>query len=131
MEKKVINIIKILSVIVIIIGILISFSNISYATGGMSDVTDILKNDKWSPKVEDSATFNSKVKTIISIIRYIGIIVSVVSLMIMGIKYMFSSVEEKANYKQSMYPWLIGAIMVFAITTIPGFIYELITNMKI
>ena len=37
---------------------------------------------------------------------------------IIGVKYMFGSVEQKAEYKSSLIPWLIGAAMVFGITRI-------------
>ena len=36
----------------------------------------------------------------------------------MGIKYMLGSVEEKADYKKDMIPYLIGAVLLFAITVI-------------
>ena len=37
---------------------------------------------------------------------------------------MVGSVEEKAEYKESMKPYLIGAVLVFTGTLIPQIIYE-------
>lgn len=51
---------------------------------------------------------------IVSIIKNIAIVVSVAVILILGIKYMMGSAEEKADYKKTMIPYFIGAIMVFA-----------------
>ena len=48
----------------------------------------------------------------------IATIVSILTIAIIGVKYMFGSVEQKAEYKTSLIPWLIGAAMVFGITRI-------------
>ena len=50
---------------------------------------------------------------IVSVIRTLGIIVSVIVLLIIGIKYMVGSVEERADYKTSMKPYLIGVLIFF------------------
>lgn len=63
-------------------------------------------------------------KTIIGLIRGAGTVVSVIVLIIIGIKYMLGSVEEKATYKQTLMPYLIGAVFVFGITTILPIIIE-------
>ena len=56
--------------------------------------------------------------SIIGIVQFVGTFASVIVLIILGIKYMLGSVEEKAEYKKTMWPYLIGAILVFATTTI-------------
>ena len=43
--------------------------------------------------------------------------------MTIGIKYMLGSVEEKAKHKQTLMPYLIGAVLVFSETTIPQILY--------
>ena len=55
---------------------------------------------------------------IIGIITTIGIIISVLVLVILGIKYMIGSASEKAEYKKTMIPYLIGAILIFAASSI-------------
>lgn len=54
----------------------------------------------------------------------IGSIVSVLALVIIGIKYMMGSVEEKAEYKTKMIYYIIGAILVFAISNISVMLYN-------
>lgn len=59
---------------------------------------------------------------IIGGIQLIGSIVSVIALIMLGIKYMVGSVEEKAEYKEAMMPYIIGAVMLFTITNLLGII---------
>ena len=51
---------------------------------------------------------------------------SVVALMIIGVKYMLGSVEEKAEYKKTMRPYVIGAFMLFGITNLLGILVSVI-----
>lgn len=55
---------------------------------------------------------------IATIIRNVGIVLAVVILMILGIKYMMGSAEEKAEYKKTMIPYIVGALLLFAASTI-------------
>lgn len=67
--------------------------------------------DANSAKKIEGAT--SKILTTIS---NVGIVVAVIMLAIIGIKYMIGSVEEKAQYKEDMLPYVIGAFILFSIT---------------
>jgi len=50
---------------------------------------------------------------IVGVIKVIGIFVAVAALMIVGVKYMMGSAEEKAEYKKVMIPYIIGALLLF------------------
>ena len=65
---------------------------------------------------------------VLGVINTIGVVISVVVLMTLGIKYMLGSVQEKAEYKKALLPYLIGAILLFAATTIPNIIYKISTS---
>lgn len=67
-------------------------------------------------------------KKIVGIIRAAGIIISVIMLMVIGIKYMMGSAEEKADYKKSLMPYVVGAVLLLAASTISGFIYNMVTG---
>ena len=73
---------------------------------------------------DDAVEVVEKVGWILGAIRNISMVVSVIVLMIIGIKYMIGSVEEKANYKATMMPYVIGCVMAVAGTTIVSFIYD-------
>lgn len=77
---------------------------------------------------EDTTIVFSKVGVILGAIRNISVVVSVIALMIIGLKYIFGSVEEKADYKKSMLPYVIGCILAAAGTTIVSFIYNSING---
>ena len=64
--------------------------------------------------------------TILGIIRVFGIVASVAVLMVLGIKYMLGSVEEKAEYKKSLPIYFIGCFLVFGISAFLNVIYNLI-----
>lgn len=76
------------------------------------------------PTVKESEEITQKVGVIIGAVRNISAIVAVITIMIIGIKYMLGSVEEKANYKATMMPYVIGCVMAVAGTTLISFIYE-------
>ena len=61
---------------------------------------------------------------IVGFIQVIGTIISVAMLTVIGIKYVLGSAEEKAEYKKSLKPYLIGAILIFGFSNITQWIYE-------
>lgn len=63
-------------------------------------------------------------------IQSIGIIGSVIALMILGIKYMTSSVEEKANLKNSIPTYIFGATLIVIIPVIANFIYSVMQDIN-
>ena len=73
---------------------------------------------------EDTKVVTEKAGKILGTISTIGIVISVLTSMILGIKYMFGSVEEKADYKKTLIPITIGIIMISAIFTIVDIIYS-------
>ena len=66
---------------------------------------------------------------IIQIISTIGSIVSVIILVVLGIKYMMGSAEEKAEYKKTLMPYIIGAALVFAASSIAGMVFSFTSNL--
>lgn len=109
-RKKVIFILIIFIMINLIFGMCV---DAAFITSGW------ISPDSYKPGAMQNA---DKVKNIgnniIGIIQFLGSFVSVITLVILGIKYMLGSVEEKAEYKKTMWPYLLGAIMIFGITNI-------------
>ena len=67
---------------------------------------------------------------IIGILQTIGVVLSVVILVILGIKYMMGSAEEKAEYKKTMIPYIVGAAFIFLAPTIANVVYTFLTSSK-
>ena len=51
-------------------------------------------------------------------------------LVVLGIKYMMGSAEEKAEYKKTMIPYVVGAILIFLAPMIANMIYTLVQLAK-
>ena len=79
----------------------------------------------------DTTVITTKASKITSTIGVIGIIVSVVTLILIGIKFMTGSIEEKAEYKKSMIPYLIGVFIFLTITQLLNIIVKIIDGTDI
>lgn len=79
---------------------------------------------------EDINKITDRANSIIGVIVTVGVVISVVTLAILGIKYMIGSVEERAEYKKSMLPYLIGSILLFAASTVVGIIGTIVQNIN-
>ncbi len=80
------------------------------------------KPDELS-NVETELIFN-KTGIILAAIRNISIVTSVIVLMVIGVKYILGSVEEKASYKETMVPYIIGCILATSGIVIVSYIYN-------
>lgn len=91
--------------------------------------TEKFDPDEWEPnKVESSDTVNRRVGKVLGAIRNFGIIVSVISFMIIGVKTMVGSINDKAEYIESLPSHIIGVFILLACTTIPSIIYNIASN---
>ena len=63
---------------------------------------------------------------VLGIIQIVGTLITFMVLMILGIKYMMGSVEEKSEYKRSMLPYVIGVVLLFGAVNIAAAIYDVV-----
>ena len=80
------------------------------------------------PTYEDEAGLTNVGQQIISIISTVAIVISVIVLLIIGIKYMMGSASEKAEYKKTMIPYLVGAVIIFGAGAIAQVVVNLATS---
>ena len=82
--------------------------------------------------VEDGITYTDdagiggiggKIANTISII---AVVVAIIVLLVLGIKYMIGSASEKAEYKKTMIPYIVGAVLVFGAGSIVGVVVNLL-----
>ena len=111
---------RIICAVVIALTVIVSLCNVCMAI----EVTDIKPNTKVQ-----STNLTNICSNIAGIIRNVGIVLAVVILMILGIKYMVGSAEEKADYKKSMIPYLVGAIILFGAAGIAQVVVSLSGNL--
>ena len=83
-----------------------------------------------NPKKDNVGQVTELGNQIIGIVQVVGTIVAVVALLILGIKYMMGSAEEKAEYKKVMLPYVIGLILLFAGVNIVAMLVSWAQNVK-
>lgn len=100
---------------------------------GVSSFAEPLKPSEIRPP-EGEINGQNEIKGIggqlVGIFQTVGVVVAVVILLVLGIKYMMGSAEEKADYKKSMIPYIVGAILIFAASTVTNVVYELAMGLQ-
>lgn len=86
------------------------FHDVISDTNYYTQINDINSSD--AQRVEET------ISKVLSIITNIGMIVSVIIPAVIGVKYMIGSVEERAEYKKDMIPYLVGSVLIFGISII-------------
>lgn len=114
---------KIFSLIIILI---ILLTNFTIAT--TDDPTNIGSFLAESTSVTDDA--GSVLNSVLSIIQVIGISMAVIMLMGLGIKYMVSSVSDRAEIKKHLVVYVAGAIMLFGASGIVEIIKQFSKNVN-
>ena len=109
---------KILAIILMVMMVLTVLMGTTVQATEESD-SGTTVNKLFNPQVTpDTEGITNVGGTIVNIITTIGIIVAVVVLLILGIKYLMGSASEKAEYKKTMIPYLVGAILIFGASAI-------------
>lgn len=114
MEKKTKIAIKILYVMLFLAIISFSINSVSLAVITPSQVT------ATDPSNNDIQDFGGK---ILGIVQTIGVVVAVIIIVVVGVKYLMGSAEEKAEYKKTMIPYIVGAALVAIGPAIANAIY--------
>lgn len=120
--------IKILSIILLIAVTLMLCASVTFAAvDGAAVITDLTGGT-----VDSSAntSVTNMGKQIVAVVQTVGIVIAVVVILVLGIKYMLGSPEEKSEYKKTMVPYLVGAVLIFAATTIVNIIYNLANSLN-
>lgn len=115
------KILKTLFFISIFISLIIS-GTMSYASAGQIDVNAVTINEL---KIED---LKPMFESMLGFVQVIGSAISVIIIAVIGVKYMYSSVEEKAEYKKTMIYYVIGAVLIFCTVNIMVILYNVIAE---
>ena len=117
---------KLKKIAIIITVLLFLFNTICFAKGVTGTV--ITDNYKLNGLTGSDRAFEMA-GTIVTVLKTVGTVIAVVGIMIIGIKYMMGSIEQKAEYKKTMIPYIVGCIFIFAIPQIVSIIYSLVSQM--
>lgn len=125
--------VKIMTVLLIAVMLLASVGSVVFAATASSNPEDVLSAMQNAAQ-NGSANGTEEITTlggrIVSIVQVVGVVIAVVIILVIGIKYMIGSAEEKAEYKKTMMPYIVGAILIFAGSTIVNVVYNLVTGLR-
>ena len=138
--KQISNILKIFIIFILLIGVAPKCVNADIG------FMDVLTDGLWGAWLEDNAdskldidieigtthgatSSNTMISRLLGVMQMIGSVVSVVALIIIGLRYMFSTLEEKANMKGVIIYYIVGAVLVFATSNILGIAYKIINGL--
>ena len=119
MSKKTMKILTTIATILLIISMGTSIVAAT-SVGGM----------ELSPNTDNTGDITTIGNKVMGIIQVVGTIAAVAIVMVLGIKYMMGSAEEKAEYKKTMIPYIVGAVLIFAGTSLVRVIYSLSTSVS-
>lgn len=110
--------VKVIMVIITILAIILMFSSNVFAS---SIINQIQQPDTDKTVPSDLLSMAGRV---MGIIRTIAVVAGVIILMVIGVKFIIGSAEEKAEYKKSLIPLVVGIVLVMAATTIVSFLFD-------
>lgn len=117
---------KVLSKIILVFIIFITTMNIQYQSNaytysgdsGIYIADSSINPDDYKPEVQNSSKMNSIVGVILGALQIIGAFAIVLGIAIVGFQTLLGSANDKADGKGKAIGFIIGAIMLFSITTI-------------
>lgn len=113
--------VKIISTLLLVVMLVTSISGAVFA----DTTTNVLNKLKGDSNTVNSDDLTKVGNNIVTIIQVVGIVIAVIVLLVIGIKYMIGSASEKAEYKKTMIPYIVGALLIFAGTSLVRVIYSL------
>jgi type IV secretory pathway VirB2 component (pilin) len=103
------NIKRCMLCILFIIVIFVNTSVFAITTGIFKDANNALSGDNIISNIGGTVFF---------LVRVVGTIIAVAYVIVLGIKYMLSSANDRADIKSKLIPFVIGAVIFFGTTTL-------------
>ena len=112
---------KIIICIVCFLSFIIMFSNVAFALN-TGVYKNIYTNDGKQSSIQDAGGY------VLGIIQIVGVAVATILLLVLGIKYIMSSPEDKATIKDKASMYVVGAIIIFAASGLVGMVSQWATE---
>lgn len=121
------NKMKLISMVVVIMIMIFTLLSAVYEVKADFNPGDIINKVGTEANTTnvDTTSLNAKAGKILAYIRNIAVIAGVIVITILGVKYMTGSLEEKAEYKKSFIPLIVGIIVIMAATVIATTIFSI------
>lgn len=93
----------------------ITLSTMMYSTMSLAAISGVNPNDQFTTKTDTQAAtaVTNFGNNMLGMVSVAASIIAVIILIVLGVKYMMGSAEEKAEYKKTLLPYVIGAVFVF------------------
>ena len=115
---------KVLLIILVAISIVVSFSGIVNAEVSIDTISGSIKANK--PDGIEDTTITNPTQSILYVIQAVGIAAGVIIIAYMGVKYITSSPEGKAELKKQAYVYILGAAFLMLAPTIASAVFNLL-----
>lgn len=89
-----------------------------------------LSPSEIKPSNVETSSITKVGSSVIGILQTVGIVLSVIVLIVIGLKYMMGSAEEKAEYKKTLMPYVIGAALIFAASALAQIVFKFFTGIS-
>lgn len=116
--------IKIISTLLIAVLLVVTLSQVCLATDYQGIINSVDTSADNANDV-DTSGINETAGKVIRMIRNVAAVAAVVILSILGIKYMMGSTEERAEYKKSFIPLIVGIIVVVSAASIASLLFSI------
>lgn len=109
--------------------IILMLSTINFASDSIPDMDGVSGIDGMETGAglanRGEKGIGTGINTILGIIETLGTGALIISITVMGIKYLAAGPNEKVDVKKQMLPWLIGSVLLFSATKVVDKIAEL------
>lgn len=116
---------KVLLIILVVISIVVSFSGIVNADVSIDTFSKSIKAE-LPDGLEDTTIITNPTQSILYVIQAVGIAAGVIIIAYMGVKYITSSPEGKAELKKQAYVYILGAAFLMLAPTIASAVFNLL-----
>lgn len=114
---------KVISILLIAFTLVFAVAQPAFAAN-KAEVDNILTNVNNGNGTAVDNGINDVANTVINWLWVISIIATVIVIMVIGLKYIIGSTQEKAEYKKSLIPLVVGALLIVFATTIVRFLFS-------
>ena len=104
--------------------ILLLVATLSTSVFATTSIINDIKSQAETTNSIDSAEMTATAGKVLKLIRTIAIILGTIVIAVLGVKYMMGSVEEKAEYKKSFIPLVVGILVIMAATSIATLLFS-------
>jgi len=129
MQKRVVKVISLLIISLLVL----SMVSVVFGAGDyketMRDLIDTMDTAPGETNATKTAT--SIVTNLIIIFRIVGVTAAILMLLVVAMKYMTAAPSEKAEIKKSAVVYIVGAVILFAVTGILGIISNLSSTINV